>query len=626
MRIQATCVAILAGVIAMHPVISEDLFWHLASGRWILEHRSVPHTDVLTYSMTQNPWINLQWLGDVAFAALWKWGGADAVVLAKSAAFAGLGVLLVLSGAALGASPAAAGIAASLAILASAERTFERPEMASFLMLAATILLCIRARARSSFPFVVAGIHLLWGNVHALAFLGPLTLFLFAALAALPNRHPLAPSSMFAFAGGLSALSLLANPYGIATWTFPRTLLQRISGQEEIFSLILEFASPLRDPSDPALRFFWILLAACAVGILGAAVRGRSPLMALQPALFLLPFLILAMLARRNIPLFAIAAAPVLARLLTELSPRFRTGPSRSDRTRRLFSWAPPCAALLLAILLLRGGARPVTGVWRDPGLGVEPGFFPEECLTTLKRSGVHGPLFNDLDFGGYISWRDGPGRAWIDGRLEVIGAERLSSYIQAHSNPAVWERLQSSWKFEALLLEHSSSGNATFLLGLLEQGRWRLACLTPEAALLLPLGASGPVEDVRPREEDWTRILAQTQGPHPHAGRALEGIAAPLDRLLHRIQASPRNAPIRAACRLANACLTLGWLEEARTGYETTLRIAPRDSEARFNLGICQLRLGNVEEARKVWKDALPLVDRANRKRFHEALATIPE
>ena len=621
-RVQAICVALLAAALALHPLASEDVFWHLASGRWILQHRSVPHTDVLTYSLSDHPWTNLQWLTDVGMVSLWTWAGADGLVLIKAVAFAALGVLLVGTGCAFGAGAASAGFAATLAMLACAERTFERPEVATYLLLAATILLCVRARNAARFIAAIAILHALWANLHALAFLGTLTLALFAATTMLARKNvsfalgsPLAFSARtFLTAGGVSALALLANPYGIASWKFPRTLLRRISGEEQVFSRILEFASPLRDAADPALRFFWILLALFFFFIAFKAAMGRTARATLGPALFVLPFLAMALLARRNIPLFAIASAPLLALQVSEISRHASRPPHAA------WSWAPPLLAIGLATAILAGAGPSITGLWRDRGLGVEPGLFPESSLQFLDESGNRGPLFNDLDFGGYISWRDPERPTWIDGRLEVAGPERLATYLDAHSNPAVWDRLQSSWKFEALLLEHSSRGNATFLTSLLQSGQWQLQHLSPEAALLSP-NQESPVAP-RPTDEDWTQALEQQRGPEPRAGHALRPIAAPLDALLRRMQGPPRNAPVRAACRLANACLTLGWVEEARSGYLRALERSPNDPEALFNSGVCELRLGNPNAAREIWQHALPLVRSADRHRFEEALS----
>ncbi len=614
-------VAFLGFAIALHPVVSEDLFWHLAAGRWIVEHRELPRTDPFTFTLTDRPWTNLQWLGDVIAARTWGWAGANGIVLAKALAFALLGAILVGVGRATGAGVAASGAAATLAVLACAERTYERPEVATYVLLAATLAVGLSARSGSGrsalrfFPAVVV-IHVLWANLHALAFLGPATLLLLAAM----ER-----SRLLAAGAAAGALALLVNPFGPAAWTFPRTLLRRISGEEQAFAGILEFASPLDAPGDRALRAFWLIAALSAivliVNTLTKEPRATRTRRVLSSAVLILPYLALALLARRNIPLFAIAAAPVLARELHVLMG------ARSLPARAVWPWVPAAAALALGIAVLRGASPALFGLWRDRGLGVEPGLFPETCLEALDLSGAQAPLFNDIDYGGYISWRDPERKTFVDGRLEVLGPERLATYVAAHRSSGEWSRLRSSYGFGALLLEHSSPGSAAFLRARLEDGEWRLARIEPEAALLLrsegtPAGAA----DVRPMHDDWMRILGQTRGPEPHAGRALATLGGFIDRGARRIQGEPRNAPVRAACRLANACLTLGWIEEAETGYDQVLELAPRDPEALFNRAICDLRGGDIAAARTAWRRALPLVDSVTRRRIEEAIAALPE
>jgi hypothetical protein len=34
-----------------------DTYWHLAVGRWILDHGAVPHSDPFSFTMTGAPWI-----------------------------------------------------------------------------------------------------------------------------------------------------------------------------------------------------------------------------------------------------------------------------------------------------------------------------------------------------------------------------------------------------------------------------------------------------------------------------------------------------------------------------------------------------------------------------------------
>src|SRR5262249_57482173 len=61
-----------------------DLWWHIASGQWILEHGAVRAPDPFSYTTAGRYWLNDSWLSDVllylwarAFGleslAYWKW-------------------------------------------------------------------------------------------------------------------------------------------------------------------------------------------------------------------------------------------------------------------------------------------------------------------------------------------------------------------------------------------------------------------------------------------------------------------------------------------------------------------------------------------------------------------------
>src|ERR1700761_4560256 len=59
-------------------VADGDTYWHLATGRWILEHRGVPATDPFSYAAVGRPWVTHEWLSEVVMVLFWKafgwWG------------------------------------------------------------------------------------------------------------------------------------------------------------------------------------------------------------------------------------------------------------------------------------------------------------------------------------------------------------------------------------------------------------------------------------------------------------------------------------------------------------------------------------------------------------------------
>ena len=60
-----------------------DIGWHIRTGQWILDTRSVPRSDLFSFSRSGASWFAWEWLSDVIFALLCRaWGLAGVVVLA----------------------------------------------------------------------------------------------------------------------------------------------------------------------------------------------------------------------------------------------------------------------------------------------------------------------------------------------------------------------------------------------------------------------------------------------------------------------------------------------------------------------------------------------------------------
>ena len=60
-----------------------DSYSHIAVGRWILAHGTMPASDPFSFSMHGAPWIAFEWLSEVIYAAVYALSGwAGVVVLA----------------------------------------------------------------------------------------------------------------------------------------------------------------------------------------------------------------------------------------------------------------------------------------------------------------------------------------------------------------------------------------------------------------------------------------------------------------------------------------------------------------------------------------------------------------
>jgi hypothetical protein len=56
--------ALFVGLLApaARNVTDPDVWWHLKTGQYITEHKSVPHTDPFSYTRAGEPWVAHEWL------------------------------------------------------------------------------------------------------------------------------------------------------------------------------------------------------------------------------------------------------------------------------------------------------------------------------------------------------------------------------------------------------------------------------------------------------------------------------------------------------------------------------------------------------------------------------------
>jgi hypothetical protein len=293
-------ILLVLAVAAIGPVRNYDLFWHLATGRWIATHHALPLTDPFAIASDRVPWINGEWLFQLAAYALVTAGGLTLLSFMK-------GILAASTFAPRSAEPGS--IALHVLGFAGAARTFDfRPSSVAALFVALAI---------SAQSWIAHGvIALLWINVHPSALLAPVIALLVTRRAA-----PVIAS----------AIALLLNPYGIHAITAPLALLSFVQSGAFVNSEWL--------PSLPAeFPLLYIAMAIALVAFLATKTRQWS-----HVALLAI-FAFLAIRGVRNQPLF-FAAFPLM------VAPAMR-----GMRVRPVLAYA--ASALMLVFVLSMGDHR----------------------------------------------------------------------------------------------------------------------------------------------------------------------------------------------------------------------------------------------------------------------------
>ena len=463
-----------------------DTGWHIRTGEWILAARRVPWSDPYSFSRPGEPWFAWEWGSDLIFALVHARGGLAAVAGLAAAVLCLAALVVFCRIVREGAGLWVAAAVTLAAVSASSVHFLARPHIFSLLLFPVCLWLLAEDRRRHS-PRVWALVPLaaLWANLHGgfVAWLAVLALA--AATAAAEGGGPWRRYSLLA---GASTAATLANPYGWSLhWHIARYL-----ASPWIQASVTEFQSP-RFRSENMLLFAGLLLAGVAL-VSAWWARGRW----FDGALVLV-WAFAALRSARNIPLYALAAAPLVAeaaadlwrRRAARLEPRaalsilWNLGLEMAPAAARPGPWLVIAGAALLWLVAPRGGLAdfpaerfPVAAVARHAG--------------TLAPAGARPRILTSDQWADYLIYRLYPRqRVFFDGRSDFYGAEVGADYQALYSATGGWSEALDRYGFEIALLPRDWP-----LAAVLERDpAWRLVDRDPGGTLLVRTGAKAPAQ-----------------------------------------------------------------------------------------------------------------------------------
>src|ERR1700687_3892738 len=175
-RTEITFAAILLfGLLAMtaRNAVDPDLWWHLRTGQWIAGTGHVPHSDPFSFTRAGQAWGSHEWLSEVVFYELWKYGGAAALIVFSTIITTAGFMLLYLRCLPHGKNRHWAAAATSFGALVSAPSWGVRPQMFTFALASLLLWLLEAGEHRPRLLLWIPPLFLLWLNLHAGFALGP---------------------------------------------------------------------------------------------------------------------------------------------------------------------------------------------------------------------------------------------------------------------------------------------------------------------------------------------------------------------------------------------------------------------------------------------------------------------
>ena len=471
-----------------------DYWWQLRTGALIAQTGEVPKHDVFTYTVPGARYIDIHWLHQLGLHGLHSLGGHDAVVVAKAVAVCALLAILAPIGHRRE-RPWVSALALCLMLLVAADRFMPRPELPSFLLLAAVLALLDRhERTRDAWVFAIVPLQLIWANVHGLFAVGLAVCAIYLAaevlrpLVAPGERLDARAVARLAAVTALGGLVSLLNPNGLEGALYPIQQLGMIGPPEDrgVFgSLIAELIPPIgggREYPPPALALAGAL---AALSLLSMVWNWRR-VHAADPLLWV-AFAYLALGANRNLALFAIVAAPILVRNANSVLDR-RAVPRPASTAVGV---AAVAVFALLALDVASDRFFQRIGSFREAGLGTLDVLYPVGAAEWIAEVRPPGPICHHMADGGYLIWRLFPEyKVMVDGRLELFGAERFIGLQVAE--PSRFKELDAEYQFGVVLVHFGLVRSDALLWWLHLNSNWLLAYLDDTTAVYVHRERSG--------------------------------------------------------------------------------------------------------------------------------------
>ncbi len=437
-----------------------DVGWHIRTGEYILDHHTVPRTDLYSFSKPGAPWYAWEWLSDVIDAELFRAAGLKGVVLMAGLMIVLFATILIRRMIWRGSHLFAALIVALLGVGSSSIHYLARPHVFTMVLLSIAMWM-IEADLKKYTPWIwlLVPMTVVWTNLHG----GFLVLIAVLGLTAMGGLMTGVWRRYTALAVCCAAASLI-NPYGFHLHQHAIEYLR----SDWIKTVVQEFQSP-SFRNENMMQFEVLLIAGLsAVGLL---LKRRR----IIEALWILFFANQALSSARHVPMFVIVAAPVIAE---EISGWWRQLTARAGKTSpvgiinqmsadflpgfgRTTFWP---AVVVLALVFI---GKPIA--W--------PADFPEEmfpiAMIHKHQAEILGTRVLTTDqWADYLIYLDPRHKVFVDGRSDFYGAEIGNSFLHLVAGQPEWRKTMQKYDFKLVLLPKD-----TAIVQLLQtQTEWEVA------------------------------------------------------------------------------------------------------------------------------------------------------
>lgn len=464
--------AIFLAVIGLGPRLMNmdgDLGRHLTIGNYILDNWNIPTRDIFSHTMEGLTLTPHEWLAQVIFALSYRLGGLDGVVilcalllaitftLVFRQCFKRSNMLLVSLGLTV-----ISAAAASIHWLA-------RPHLFTLLFTVLWVSVLENYRQQGNIRWwILPLLMLIWVNLHG-AFIAGFVIwgiYLLDSLVSKPDKR--IPREVIKANEWLGTLEVgrarkifligiivffisFFNPVGWQIWETTLGFLQN--------RYLIEHTVEYLPPDFHQINAWPFLIMIFSSLFLFSLYRQRVVLAA---ALLITIWTVMGLLSARNISLYAVVAAPILAEVAAAIlrdNKKFFGAISFDLRLRmvdaNLFGYLWSVIGILLIIMIILSGA---SLDFDGSGNDFSSDMFPVAAADWLAEQQHLGPGFNYFPWGGYLLYRVWPQQqVFIDGQTDFYGESLTRKYEQVIMLGEGWWEILDEYQVQWVIMPSKS-------------------------------------------------------------------------------------------------------------------------------------------------------------------------
>lgn len=417
----------------LRPIRATDVWWQLASGRYILSHHVIPTVDVFSLTCRGRPWIDYEWLYQILLFLSYKVAALPGITLFKIGWIAA--VLAFVGGRLRDASLPTLGVvmASATVFTACMAGWTERADLLSLAFLSALLFSLERVRRGLASPqslWYWVALNGLWANLHPAFIVGFVVVWLYAIEFVRAGQWRMNQAMVWALC---MMFITLVNPYGLHLW---KLIFRALT----LTTLVVDQTEHMPPPWTH-MKVFWLAL------ILHALLLVRALQRHIKVPWFVwilsIGFGYEAARNARYVPFFMITAFP----FAVESAFQGWRRTLKDTLWERPISYVGVTATFLLLL---------VTQLPRV-GFGIKSDNVPSAACDFIAAHRLEGRFYNDFEFGSYWIWRfAGSPAVFVDGRSPMVeGYAELRREIRGAQGgpPQGWQQFLKKYGITGALI-----------------------------------------------------------------------------------------------------------------------------------------------------------------------------